>query len=79
MAAAGVDPDALDAARFVHATALLSSVHAFLDLHDRQGLEPAEAADLVDWATRALARAAGIDPDRFAVPPDPRPHEERDR
>lgn len=79
VAAAGVDPDALDAARFVHATALLSSVHAFLDLHDRQGLEPAEAADLVDWATRALARAAGIDPDRFAVPPDPRPHEERDR
>ncbi len=78
VAAADVDPDAADAARFVHATALLSSVHTFLDLHDRQGLEPAEAADLVDWATRALARAAGIDPDEFAVPPDPRYNEERD-
>lgn len=76
---AGADPDAPDAARFVHALALLSSVHAFLDLHDRQRLSPADAADLVDWAIRILARAAGIDPDGFSVPDPSASTKEDDR
>ena len=79
VAAAGVDPDAPGAERFVHAMAMLSSVHAFLDLHDRQGLSPTDAAHLVDWAVRALARAVGIDPDGFSLPDPAAPTKEDDR
>jgi AcrR family transcriptional regulator len=67
----GVDP-ASEQGRRVNATlGLLGSVHAFLDLHDRQGLTPTDAADTAGWAMRAALTAAGIDPDRFAVRDEP--------
>lgn len=51
---------------------LLSSVHAFLDLHDRQGLAPADAAEVAMWAFEELIRAVtGSDePLRYEPRPD---------
>ena len=42
------------AQRLVRLALLLTSSLAFLDLHDRQGLEPDAAADDVEWAVAAL-------------------------
>lgn len=62
---AGVDVDTDDGRHLVHALAVLMSVHAFLDLHDRHGLSAEEAGDTVTWAMKELLRARGIDPDRL--------------
>ena len=63
--------------RFLHAFMLLSSVHAFLDLSDRQGLSPIAAVEVVDWAGRVLAREVGIDVERavfrYSAVPSPTP------
>ena len=54
----GLDTDTATGARVVRMSLLLTSSLAFLDLHDRQGLGPDEAADDVEWAIAALVRAA---------------------
>lgn len=67
----GVDPAGDAARRLIATLGLLGSVHAFLDLHDRQGLTPADAAETAGWAMRAALAAAGIEPDRFVVRDEP--------
>ena len=49
------------------AIALLSSAHTFLDLHDRQGLNAARAADVAMWAVERILTGLGLDPDAFAI------------
>lgn len=58
---AEVDPDSEDGRRYRAIVGLLSSVHAFLDLHDRQELSVDEAVDAVAWAIGALAEHIGAD------------------
>jgi len=53
----GIDPETPEGRRLVRLSLLLTSSIAFLDLHDRQGQSPSEAADDVSWAAAALARA----------------------
>lgn len=67
----GVDPGSEAGRRVIATLSVVSSVHAFLDLHDRQGLSPSEAAQTAGWAMRAALAAAGIDPDRFVVRDEP--------
>jgi len=55
----GVDPDSEAGQRLVRLGLLLTSSVAFLDLHDRQGRTPDEAADDVEWAVGALTEATG--------------------
>jgi AcrR family transcriptional regulator len=59
---AGIDPSSTEGQRYLAAVSLASSSYAFLDLHDRQGLDAGEAADIAVWMVRALAEAAGADP-----------------
>jgi AcrR family transcriptional regulator len=68
---ADIDPAGEIGRRTVATLSLLGSVHAFLDLHDRQGLTPAEAAEAAGWAMRAALHAAGVDPDHFVVREEP--------
>lgn len=73
----GLDVEDPVVERFLHAFMLLSSVHAFLDLSDRQGLSPIAAVEVVDWAGRVLAREVGIDVERavfrYSAVPSPTP------
>jgi AcrR family transcriptional regulator len=50
----GIDPHSEEGTRVVRLALLLTSSVAFLDLHDRQGVAPAEAAEDVTWAIAAL-------------------------
>ena len=61
IAGAGIAPDSPEGARLVRLSLLLSSSLAFLDLHDRQGLDADAAADDVEWAVAALQRATAAD------------------
>jgi AcrR family transcriptional regulator len=54
---ADIDPASPEGARLIRLALLLTSSLAFLDLHDRQGLAADAAADDVEWAIAALARA----------------------
>src|SRR4051812_5818071 len=56
--ASGIDPESPEGARLARLLLLLTSSLAFLDLHDRQGLSPSQAADDVEWAAAALHKAA---------------------
>jgi AcrR family transcriptional regulator len=60
--AAGIDPSSTEGRRYLAALSLASSSYAFLDLHDRQGFDAEEAADIAVWMVSALAAAAGADP-----------------
>jgi AcrR family transcriptional regulator len=60
--AAGIDPSSTEGRRYLAAVSLASSSYAFLDLHDRQGFDAEEAADIAVWMVSALAAAAGADP-----------------
>ena len=60
--AAGIDPSSTEGRRYLAAVSLVSSSYAFLDLHDRQGFDAEEAADIAVWMVSALAAAAGADP-----------------
>jgi AcrR family transcriptional regulator len=53
----GIDPDTAEGRRLVRLGLLLTSSIAFLDLHDRQGQSPNEAADDVTWAAAVLTKA----------------------
>ena len=53
----GIEPDSAEGARFVRLALLLTSSLAFLDLHDRQGLDADAAANDVEWAVEMLQRA----------------------
>jgi AcrR family transcriptional regulator len=64
----GVDPDSEDGRRFSACAHLLSSAHALLDLHDRQGLSAEEAVEVVAWAIDVLMAAVGLDPAQFHIP-----------
>jgi AcrR family transcriptional regulator len=55
MRARGIDVATPDGARLVRLTLLLTSSLAFVDLHDRQGMEPAAAGAHVFWGVEALA------------------------
>lgn len=67
----GLNPASPEGQRLVRLALTLTSSLAFLDLHDRQGRSPAEAADDVAWAIGALT-----DRSRPA-PPKPRPRKRR--
>jgi hypothetical protein len=56
-AARGVDPESAEGARLVRLALLMTSSLAFVDLHDRQGLDPDAAVDDVSWAIEALVAA----------------------
>ena len=71
---AGADPRSGEGRRALATLALLGSVHTLLDLHDRQGLTPAEAAEAAGWGMRAVLTAAGVDPDRFVLVDEPTDH-----
>jgi AcrR family transcriptional regulator len=60
--AAGIDPSSPDGVRYLAAVSLASSSFAFLDLHDRQGFDAHEAADIAVWMVAALAESVGADP-----------------
>ena len=53
----GVAPESPEGARLIRLALLLTSSLAFLDLHDRQGLDADAAADDVEWAVEMLQRA----------------------
>jgi AcrR family transcriptional regulator len=57
LAADGIDPGTDAGARLTRLALLLTSSLAFVDLHDRQGRTPDEAADDVVWAVAALTAA----------------------
>jgi AcrR family transcriptional regulator len=62
IADAGVDPDSAEGRRLGSCLHVLQSAHAFLDLHDRQGLSVDAAVDAVVWGMETLYRSVGIDP-----------------
>lgn len=62
IAAQGIDPASTEGRHLVATLALLSGVHAFIDLHDRQGRSAVDAADTVAWAAARLVEAVGLDP-----------------
>jgi AcrR family transcriptional regulator len=53
----GIDPATPEGERLVRLSLLLTSSLAFVDLHDRQGVDAETAAAEVTWAVRALERA----------------------
>jgi AcrR family transcriptional regulator len=55
--ARGIDPASGAGERAVRLALLLTSSLAFVDLHDRQGVDPDTAADDVSWAIEALVAA----------------------
>jgi AcrR family transcriptional regulator len=57
LAQRGIDPDSAEGKRLVRLALLLTSSLAFVDLHDRQGLDAATAAADVTWAITALEAA----------------------
>jgi AcrR family transcriptional regulator len=63
----GIDPTTDEARWFVACLYLLGSAHAFLDLHDRQGMTVDEAVAASVWGSEALARAMGIEPAELRV------------
>jgi AcrR family transcriptional regulator len=63
----GIDPLSAEGQRLVRLGLLLTSSIAFLDLHDRQGQSPSEAADDVTWAVAVLARATRAGPRKRRV------------
>lgn len=67
LVAAGIDPASPEGRRFVAASALLTSAHAFLDLADRQGLSVEESLDSVLWAVEVLGASLGLDLRSFLV------------
>jgi AcrR family transcriptional regulator len=72
--AAGIDPSSAEGRRYLAAVSLASSSYAFLDLHDRQGFDAEEAADIAAWMVSALAEVAGADPQSLwtrTTPADP--------
>ncbi len=75
LVAAGIDPASSEGRRFVAASALLTSAHAFLDLADRQGLSAAEAVDVVLWAVDVLGQNLGLDLQTLRVPEFVQPEE----
>jgi AcrR family transcriptional regulator len=68
IAAAGLDPESSEGKLFAAAMLALTSAHAFLDFHDRQGLSPEEAAATVAWAIEKMALGCGIDPAAIRIP-----------
>jgi len=62
VATAGVAPESPEGARLIRLALLLTSSLAFLDLHDRQGLDADAAADDVEWAVEMLQRATENEP-----------------
>jgi len=53
----GVDPASPSGERLVRLALLLTSSLAFVDLHDRQGVDPDTAAEDVTWAIEVLEAA----------------------
>jgi AcrR family transcriptional regulator len=57
VAAQGIDPESADGERLVRLALLLTSSLAFVDLHDRQGVDADTAARDVTWAIAQLVAA----------------------
>jgi hypothetical protein len=53
----GIDPTTPPGVRLVRLALLLTSSLAFVDLHDRQGVDPETAAADVSWAVEVLEAA----------------------
>ncbi len=64
---AGLRAEVPDHAAALAAIALLSSAHTFLDLHDRQGLNAARAADVATWAVERILVGLGLEPEAFTI------------
>jgi AcrR family transcriptional regulator len=59
--ARGIDPESSAGARVVRLALLLTSSLAFVDLHDRQGVDADTAVDDVSWAIETLVAATNED------------------
>lgn len=65
---AGRDPDEDEIRHLIACLDVLGSAHAFLDLHDRQGLDAAAAVDAVMWGMRQLLESVELSFDVIPVP-----------
>lgn len=68
---AGFDPDEPEIRKLMACLATLSSAHAFLDLHDRQGLDVEAAVEAVLWGLMTLCEAVGLPPELLINLPAP--------
>jgi AcrR family transcriptional regulator len=75
---AGFDPAAPEIRKMLAGVATLTSIHAFLDLHDRQGLDVETAVDTVLWALTILAGAVGVPVELMMIKPTPAASATRD-
>ena len=66
-----------DRARLADLIIALASSGMFLELVDRLGRDPVDAADTVTWAVRALLAAAARNGSVSPVRPEPMPSEDR--
>ena len=66
--AAGRDPDEPELRHMLGCLDVITSVHAFLDFHDRQGLTVDDAVDAALWGTHILCQRAGLDADTVPLP-----------
>lgn len=66
---AGADIESAEVRQIIAAIELMTSAHAFIDLHDRQGLSVAEAVDSAIGAIHVLIGSIVEDPSslRFAI------------
>jgi AcrR family transcriptional regulator len=73
IAVTGANVDTAEVRHITAAVELLTSAHAFLDFHDRQGLSVTESVDAAIGAVYVLLRAIVDDPAslRFAIPSTP--------
>jgi AcrR family transcriptional regulator len=65
---AGKDPTTPESRHLVACLDVLTSVHAFLDLHDRQGLNVEEAVDAMLWGVRTLVDAVDLPIEAIPLP-----------
>jgi AcrR family transcriptional regulator len=70
---AGFDPDTPEARNLLACVAALTSVHAFLDLHDRQDLDVEAAVDAALWGCATLMEAVGVPFDAMVFTPESEP------
>lgn len=67
----GFDPDDPEIRKLLACLAALGSAHAFLDLHDRQGLDVEAAVEAVLWGGATLCEAVGVSPGHLFNLPEP--------
>jgi AcrR family transcriptional regulator len=68
---AGFDPDEPQMRKLLACIAALTSIHAFLDFNDRQGLDAETAVDAALWGCITLAEAVGVPAELMMIHPRP--------